>query len=100
MADNVFHLLKQAWSVARTDDANLFGVEIAIVTNVQDPDKAGRVKICFPRLPGKPESDWVRVTQPAAGDGRGWYWLPHVNDEVLVGFERGSASKPFVIGYL
>jgi len=47
------------------------------------------VKICLPRLPGKPETDWCRVAQPAAGDGRGFYWLPHVNDEVLVAFERG-----------
>ena len=91
-------MLKQAWAVARTEDANLFGVEIAIVTNVQDPDKQGRVKICFPRLPGKPESDWARVAQPAAGDGRGFYCVPQVNDEVLVAFERGQANHPYVIG--
>ena len=60
----------------------------------------GRIKVCFPRLPGKPESDWVRVAQPAAGAGRGFYWLPHVNDEVLVAFERGEAHRPYVIGSL
>src|SRR5438477_13169247 len=91
-------MLKQAWSVARTEGASVFGVEIAIVTNVKDPDKQGRVKICFPRLPGKPESDWARVAQPAGGDGRGFYWLPQINDEVLVAFERGQANRPFVIG--
>ncbi|MFN2546915.1 MAG: phage baseplate assembly protein V, partial [Myxococcales bacterium] len=58
------------------------------------------MKICFPRLPGKPESDWARVVQPAAGDGRGFYWLPQVNDEVLVAFERGQSNKPYVIGSL
>ncbi|MCA1826876.1 MAG: phage baseplate assembly protein V, partial [Myxococcales bacterium] len=73
---------------------------MAIVTNVKDPDKQGRVKICLPRLPGKPESDWARVVQPAAGEGRGFYWLPAVNDEVLVAFERGQANRPFVIGSL
>ena len=78
----------------------MYGVEVAIVTNVQDPEKAGRVKICFPRLPGKPESDWARVSQPSAGPGRGFYWLPEVNDEVLVAFERGQANQPFVLGAL
>src|SRR5207237_1114668 len=63
-------------------------------------DKLGRVKVCFPRLPGKPESDWVRVAQPAAGAGRGFYWIPHVNDEVLIAFERGEAHRPYVIGSL
>jgi uncharacterized protein involved in type VI secretion and phage assembly len=100
LSENVFQMLKQAWSTAGTADANIFGVEIAIVTNVKDPDKQGRVKVCFPRLPGKPESDWARVAHPAAGDGRGFYWLPQVNDEVLVAFERGEAHRPYVIGSL
>ena len=100
MADNVYALLQQAWAVSKTSDANMYGVEVAIVTNVQDPDKQGRVKICFPRLPGKPESDWARVAQPSAGPGRGFYWLPEVSDEVLVAFERGQANLPYVIGAL
>ena len=100
LADNVFALLQQAWSVSKTSDASIYGVEIALVTNVKDPEKQGRVKVCFPRLPGKPESDWARVCQPAAGDGRGWYWLPEVSDEVLVAFERGQASLPYVVGAL
>ena len=100
MADNVYALLQQAWSVSKTSDASMFGVEVAIVTNTKDPEKGGRVKICFPRLPGKPESDWARVAQPSAGPGRGFYWLPEVNDEVLVAFERGQTNLPFVLGAL
>ncbi len=72
--ENVFSALMQAWKVANTSEASTFGVEIAIVTNTKDPEKQGRVKICFPRLPGKPESDWARVSQPSAGPGRGFYW--------------------------
>lgn len=100
MAENLFAMLQKAVETASTGDAKMFGVEVALVTNVQDPDKLGRVKVCFPRLPGKPESDWVRVAQPAAGAGRGFYWLPHVNDEVLIAFERGEAHRPYVIGSL
>ena len=100
MADNLFAMLQRAQETASTGDAKMFGVEVAIVTNVQDPDKLGRVKICFPRLPGKPESDWARVVQPAAGAGRGFYWLPEVEDEVLVAFERGESHRPYVVGAL
>jgi uncharacterized protein involved in type VI secretion and phage assembly len=100
MADNLYKIIQKAHETAATGDAKMYGVEVAIVTNVQDPDKLGRVKVCFPRLPGKPESDWVRVTQPAAGAGRGFYWLPEVNDEVLVAFERGEAQRPYVVGAL
>ena len=100
MAENLFAMLQKAQESASTADSKMFGVEVSIVTNVQDPDKLGRVKVCFPRLPGKPESDWVRVVQPAAGAGRGFYWLPEVNDEVLVAFERGEAHRPYVVGAL
>jgi uncharacterized protein involved in type VI secretion and phage assembly len=100
VSDNLYKLIEKAQDTASTADAKQFGVEIAIVTNVKDPDKLGRVKICFPRLPGKPESDWCRVAQPAAGAGRGFYWLPHVSDEVLVAFERGEAHRPYIIGSL
>lgn len=100
MADNLFAMLQKAHETASTADAKMFGVEVAIVTNVKDDQKLGRVKVCFPRLPGKPESDWVRVAQPAAGAGRGFYWIPHENDEVLVAFERGESHRPYVIASL
>ena len=100
MAENLFAMLQKAHETAATGDAKMFGVECALVTNVKDDKKQGRVKVCFPRLPGKPESDWVRVVQPAAGAGRGFYWLPEVNDEVLVAFERGEAHRPYVVGAL
>src|SRR5437588_12280390 len=76
-------MLQKAQETASTADSKMFGVEVGIVTNVKDDQKLGRIKVCFPRLPGKPESDWVRVAQPSAGPDRGFYWLPHVNDEVL-----------------
>ncbi len=100
MAENLFAMLQKAQETASTADSKMFGVEVGIVTNVKDDQKLGRVKVCFPRLPGKPESDWVRVVQPAAGAGRGFYWLPEVNDEVLVAFERGEAHRPYVVGAL
>jgi uncharacterized protein involved in type VI secretion and phage assembly len=35
-----------------------------------------------------------------AGGGRGFYIIPEVDDEVLVGFEQGDPSAPFIVGSL
>lgn len=62
--DSILELLRSAEKIASTAAGNVFGVEIAIVTNVQDPEKQGRVKLCFPRMSGLPEGSWARVVQP------------------------------------
>jgi uncharacterized protein involved in type VI secretion and phage assembly len=82
------------------DDGRITGVVIGIVTNNNDPDRLGRVKLRFPWLSGSTESHWARVATPMAGNGRGLYFLPEVEDEVLVLFERGDVRFPFVIGAL
>ncbi len=73
---------------------------IGIVTNNQDPDKLGRVRVKFPTLTDEHESDWARVVASGAGKNRGFDCLPEINDEVLVGFEHGDIHRPFVIGGL
>ncbi len=78
----------------------LSGVVSAIVTDLKDPDKLGRVKVKFPVLSDTYESWWARVVQLGAGSQRGVVWLPEVNDEVLVAFSQDSMQQPFVIGGL
>lgn len=77
-----------------------FGVTVGIVTNNQDPDKLGRVKVRFPWLSDQDESHWARVLSPMAGKERGLFLLPEVDDEVLVAFEHGMAEFPYVLGSL
>ena len=62
------------------------GVVIGVVTNNQDPDELGRVKLRFPWLSEDYESNWARVASLMAGKERGAYFLPDVDDEVLVAF--------------
>jgi len=76
------------------------GLAIAIVTNNDDPEKRGRVKLKFPWLGDDVESSWTRVALPGAGHETGVVWIPQVGDEVLVGFEHGEIDRPFVIGGL
>jgi len=81
-------------------DERFFGVAIGVVTNNKDPDGLGRVKMSLPWMADQVESDWARVVTPMAGPGRGVYFLPEVNDEVLVAFEHGNPDTPYVLGGL
>jgi uncharacterized protein involved in type VI secretion and phage assembly len=76
------------------------GVVVAVVTNTQDQDGLGRVKVRFPWLSDQDESPWARVASLMAGKERGAYFLPEVDDEVLVAFEHGDISQPYIIGAL
>ncbi len=78
----------------------LDGVLPAVVTNLKDPEKLGRVKVKIPWLSDEIESDWLRVVAAGAGPKRGFFVLPEVNDEVLVAFEGGDARRGYVLGGL
>ena len=94
---NLFDLLAD-----ERDDAaaRVSGVVVGVVTNNQDPEGMGRVKLKFPWLSDEDESNWARVAAPMAGGGRGFYFLPEVEDEVLVAFEQGDVRFPYVVGSL
>jgi uncharacterized protein involved in type VI secretion and phage assembly len=77
-----------------------YGVVVGVVTNNKDPDGLHRVKVKFPWLDSQNESQRARVASPMAGPKRGLYFLPEVDDEVLVAFEHGSVDYPFVVGSL
>jgi uncharacterized protein involved in type VI secretion and phage assembly len=78
----------------------IYGVVVGVVTNNQDPEKMGRVKVRFPWLNDTDESNWARVATMMAGNDRGTWFLPEVGDEVLVAFEHGDVQFPYVIGAL
>jgi uncharacterized protein involved in type VI secretion and phage assembly len=76
------------------------GVAVGIVTNNQDPEGLGRVKVKFPWRDSTDESPWARVATLMAGNRMGSFCLPEVNDEVLVAFEHGDIAFPVVLGSL
>jgi phage baseplate assembly protein gpV/phage protein D len=76
------------------------GLVIAVVTDVMDPDDTGRAKLRYVGIGGKIESPWARIVSFGAGKGRGFQFQPEVDDEVLVGFERGDTRRPVILGGL
>ncbi|HEX4344418.1 MAG TPA: phage baseplate assembly protein V [Solirubrobacteraceae bacterium] len=93
--------LAETMAGARTAPRFADHLVIGVVTDNSDPDNLGRVKVKYPIL-GDPavESGWARIAWGAAGDARGTVTLPHVNDEVAIGFEHGDVRRPVILGAL
>jgi phage baseplate assembly protein gpV len=82
-------------------DVNVFAVaesQPAKVIDNNDPESLGRVKVQYYWNGWGCESDWMRMIQPHSGAGKGFYFIPEIGEEVLVGFEGGNADCPFVMG--
>lgn len=79
-----------------------FGAQlvVGVVTNNNDPERLGRVRVQFPALGAELESAWARIATTSAGAARGLLMLPVVGEEVLVGFEHQDTRRPYVLGSL
>lgn len=83
-----------------------YGVILAEVTETNEllavpPEvPTGRVKVTFPGLSDTFTSGWAPLVRPMAGADAGFYAVPKVGDQVLVAFEHGMLSKPYVLGAL
>ena len=85
------------------DRQRLFGVYPALVVDVRDPKQQGRIRVALPWAPdraGGAYRVWARLAVPFAGNNRGTWFVPDVDDEVLVAFEAGDPSRPIVAGAL
>ncbi len=80
-----------------------YGVFPASVSDIKDPEGMGRVKVTLPWSPdtgGSRYEVWARLATLMGGNNRGSWFIPDVNDEVLVSFESGDPRRPYVIGGL
>lgn len=75
------------------------GFVVGLVTQV-DEEIPGRIKVHFTAHEDSHETDWIRIATAMGGKGRGTFFMPEVEDEVLVGFERGDVRFPYVVGFL
>jgi len=82
----------------RPEGRKFLGVAIAQVTDNKDSLGQGRVRLRFPWLPNF--ETWARVAVLSAGNDAGTFFVPQVDDEVLVAFNHGDVRDPFVIGCL
>jgi uncharacterized protein involved in type VI secretion and phage assembly len=97
---NPMSLFQELLEPTALNTSRIYGVVIGLVTNSEDPEKMGRVKVKYPWLSDTDESNWARVATPMAGDNRGFFFPPEVDDEVLIAFEQGDTRFPYVVGSL
>ena len=70
---------------------------VAVVRENKDDTGLGRVRVSYPSHSQPHKSYWARVATPMAGKDRGVYFIPEVEDEVLVAFERGDFRFPYMV---
>lgn len=77
-----------------------FGVYPAIVTDIVDPDTMGRIKLSFPSFgeAGEQVAAWATLLTPYADDDQGFEMLPEVGSQVVVAFEAGDPTRPYIVG--
>jgi uncharacterized protein involved in type VI secretion and phage assembly len=75
------------------------GIVIGVVCSLEDPDGLGRVQVRYPHLNNK-KSDWIRTVNSMAGSGRGTFFRPEKDDEVLVCWEHNDGRRAHVLGGL
>jgi uncharacterized protein YndB with AHSA1/START domain len=74
------------------------GVAVGLVSEVDA--KLGRVKVKFPWMDPPQASYWAPIASILSGKKRGARFMPEVEDEALIAFDRGEFDHPYVIGFL
>lgn len=77
-----------------------YGVYPAIVADIVDPERLGRIQVTLPWLgaDGADVKAWATLLTPYADDDQGFEFLPAVDTQVVVAFEAGDARRPYIVG--
>lgn len=77
------------------------GLQIGVVTAIgDDPEGEDRVKVKVPMISTEDEGVWARVAALDAGEERGTFWRPEIEDEVVLGFLNDDPRDAIILGML
>ena len=77
------------------------GLHVGIVEALAgDPDSGSRIKVQIPLLNTKPDTVWARLSQIAASNAVGSFFIPSVGDEVILGFLNNDPNNAIILGCL
>jgi Rhs element Vgr protein len=92
---NPYHLSAQSGQFPAVQ-----GLQIGLVTDLEDPDGEHRVKVRLPIVNPNEEGLWMRIATLDAGNNRGTFFRPEIDDEVIVGFIHNDQNQPVILGML
>lgn len=76
-----------------------YGKYRGFVTDNDDPDKLGRLRLRIPTVLGDADSGWALPSLPFGGlAGQGCFTVPEINAQVWAEFEEGSVDRPIWTG--
>ena len=77
------------------------GLQTGIVSQLQDdPNGEERILVQIPIINNEEQGIWCRVSSLDAGDNRGAFFRPEIDDEVIVGFINNDPNQAIVLGML
>lgn len=76
------------------------GLAIGKVVSNEDGDGEHRVRVRLPLVGMEDDGIWARVASLDAGDQRGFFFRPEVDDEVVVGFLDDDPRRAVILGML
>ncbi|MCB0502351.1 MAG: type VI secretion system tip protein VgrG [Bacteroidetes bacterium] len=74
------------------------GLQIGVVTNLEDPDGEERIQVRMPLVNENDDGAWMRLCSLDAGENRGWVFRPEIGDEVIVGFLNSDPRFGVILG--
>ena len=102
--------LSTAWFGERRDIAaplsqgllpGVRGLQIGVVTQIKkDPQESYRVQVKLPVIDAKAQGVWARMGHAYAGKEYGSFFLPEIDDEVVLGFLDNDPRNPVILGAL
>lgn len=79
---------------------NINGLQIGTVKKIEG-DENHRIFVNLPIVDGSGSNGiWARQATLDAGDGRGTFFRPEINDEVIVGFINNDPNEAIILGML
>ncbi len=78
-----------------------YSIYDGLVTDVDDPEKRGRIRVQVPSILGEGEelAQWVLpYVRDLAGNKSGSFFPPDVGDLVKIGFDHGHIEYPYYVG--
>lgn len=77
------------------------GLQVGIVSQLEeDPDGEDRILVRIPIINNEEQGIWCRVASLDAGDNRGAFFRPEIQDEVIIGFINQDPNDAIVLGML